>query len=77
MTCECNVCQTLRRWRTVLQIDTPEKEAVFNEIVETWENESMDADYYRAIMDGSWPSAVELLENALDKARTRAQDSQM
>jgi hypothetical protein len=37
MTCECGVCTKIKRWRAALQIDTPEKEAAFGEMIGEWE----------------------------------------
>ena len=31
-----------------------------------------DTSYYRSILDGSWPSAVEILEKALKQAKEKA-----
>ena len=67
--CQCGVCKTLRRWREVLEIDTPEKEEVFNEIVTIWETESTDAQWGREVLKGTWPNAEESLENALARVR--------
>ena len=30
-----------------------------------------DGDYYRCILDGSWPSAIEILEKALKTAKDK------
>ncbi len=69
--CQCGVCNTLRRWRAVLQIDTPEKEEVFNEIVETWETEATDAQWGKSVLNGSWPNAEEILEQSLERIRAK------
>jgi hypothetical protein len=36
----------------------------------------MDNDYKRAILDGSWPGAVEILEKALANAKAKQQPQQ-
>ena len=72
--CQCGVCKTLRRWREVLQIDTPEKEEVFDEIVTVWETEATDASWGRAILDGSWPNAEQILEQSLADIRAKKAD---
>ena len=69
--CRCDICATLFRWKSILQIDSPEKEQVFNEIVEIWETEATDAQYRKEILDGTWPNAEEILERALSKIRSR------
>ena len=73
MTCECGVCTKIKRWRAALQIDTPEKEAAFGEMMGEWEAEATDADYYQAIMKGTWPNAEELLVHALERVRANAE----
>jgi hypothetical protein len=36
----------------------------------------MDRDYYRAVLDGSWPSSVEVLERALERAKEKRGEQQ-
>jgi len=42
----------------------------------SWMNRTLNAEfdsaYYKCIMDGSWPTSVEILERALEKAKKLA-----
>lgn len=58
MSCECNVCTVLERM---------EAENVPEWVVELWINADAEANYYRSILDGSWPSAGVHLRHALSK----------
>lgn len=51
-------------YRTVVDFTT--------DLLDRWSHESEDADYKGCILDGSWPGSVEILERALDKARSRS-----
>ncbi|KKM77034.1 hypothetical protein LCGC14_1374020 [marine sediment metagenome] len=37
-------------------------------------NAELDVNYYKSILNGSWPQAIEILEEALDKAKERRQN---
>lgn len=72
--CECKVCQNGRMFRHKVE-QLPEEqrgffEVVYDELLET----QMDNDYKRAILDGSWPGSVEILEKALVKAKAKQQE---
>lgn len=67
--CNCSVHRTIRAWQKAINPQTPEAEDAFYEMLEAWEDAETDASYYRAILDGSWPSAVEQLTEALEKAK--------
>lgn len=59
MTCECQLCKDIKHLS---------ERGVSEEFMDRWLNEGMDADYNAAILDGSWPHAVERLQHALEKA---------
>lgn len=40
-------------------------------IFDLWLHTSDDLNWHQAIMDGSWPNAVTILEDALEKARNK------
>ena len=67
--CNCTLHQQIKRWKDALNPQTPEAEAAFNEMLDAWENAETDVHYYRAILDGSWPTAVEQLTAALEGAK--------
>jgi len=59
MNCNCQACQDIRHLRDC---------GVSEEFRNRWIEESMDNDFNRAILDGSWPTAVECLKAALENA---------
>lgn len=60
MTCQCQTCKDIRHLR---------EKGVSEDFMDRWINESLDASVNASILDGSWPSAVEFLEKALENAR--------
>lgn len=70
--CTCDMCVAIRRWRSVLQIDTVEKEKTFEEIIGLLEMAETDNVYVKSILDGSWPNARPILERALEKVKNSA-----
>lgn len=67
--CECKVCQNGRMFRHKLSEIPEDKRPFFEEVYEELMELQMDNDYLRCIMNGSWTGAVEILENALVKAK--------
>ena len=59
MSCECQICKDIRHLREC---------GVSDEFMERWLDDGMDSNVNEAILDGTWPSAVELLQIALEKA---------
>jgi hypothetical protein len=53
--CGCRVCTTLQKWEEALVLDTPEKMAVFTEIMNRLEAAETDATYYKMKYQGTWP----------------------
>ena len=66
----CRICRQHRRIKAVKRRGgVNEMRALIEELHnETGEAEE-DVAYHRAILDGSWPSSVEILERALERAR--------
>lgn len=59
--CDCHVCQRHRSVQAQLdQLPQPQR-AFFESLLDTLDNVEMDRDYYRAILDGSWPDADRVL----------------
>ena len=71
--CNCVVHQQIEKWEKALVIDTDEKRAAFEEMLELWENIATDRDYYEAILNGSWPSAEDQLTKALNSIKAKQQ----
>ena len=67
--CECEVCIRGRRLKSVAGKLNEDDAKWLLEMGAEFAHRSMDRDYCQAIMDGSWPSAVEILERALEQAR--------
>ena len=59
MTCECQVCKDIKHLQDC---------GVSEDFIDRWMNEGMDSNVNQAILDGSWPSAVEQLQCALENA---------
>ena len=65
----CHICKQSEMVKRI-QSKLPEREAKeFRDFVNEYVNIEMDLNYHQAIMDGSWPSAVEQLTDALEKAK--------
>lgn len=60
MKCQCQTCKDLRHLV---------KRGVSEDFINRWMNECIDASVNASILEGSWPSAVEFLEKALESAR--------
>ena len=50
-----------------------EQRGFFESLYEDLMEKEMDLDYKRAILDGSWPQSVEILEKALARAKEKQQ----
>jgi hypothetical protein len=75
MKCPCKLCliyfPAIREIRQALPSHLKGK---FDLLVNDWEGNAQDANYYRAILDGSWPTAKEHLLGALNKVKKRERD---
>lgn len=68
--CRCDLCNMGRRIRKAIKNrDHDEMAAIIDELDELWCNAEFDRDYYKAIIDGSWPQAEEILIKSLKKAK--------
>lgn len=69
--CICKICV---EWTELMfhidKIPEAQKE-FFVAFIEKISHERMDANYNQAILDGSWPSSVEILEGRLEVAKKR------
>lgn len=62
MTCKCQLCKDLKHLEDC---------GVSEDFINRWINEGQDAAVNKAILDGTWPSALEWLEGALEKAKNK------
>lgn len=60
MDCECQVCKDLKHLQDC---------GVSEDFINRWINEGQDAAVNKAILDGTWPSSVEWLQNSLEKVK--------
>ncbi len=70
MPCNCAICTRATRFAAV--IASRDVDALIAAVVELENSLGMtedDLDHKNAILDGSWPSAVEQLEAALERAK--------
>ena len=70
--CSCDFCKLYRRInRTMKNGSHQQKNALIKELSDLYWNTDEELDYEHVIADGSWPSAVEILEKRLEKAKTK------
>lgn len=60
MTCQCQTCKDLRHLI---------EKGVSEDFINRWMNEGIDASVNASILEGSWPTAIQHLEAALENAR--------
>ena len=69
--CECRLCKLSAELTEALHSDDIDfvKDAL-RKFSDLWLCADFDNNYYQAILDGSWPSAEEILTRSLEKAKT-------
>lgn len=67
MACECQLCKDLRHLEDC---------GVSEEFMDHYLDEGLTAEYNASVLDGSWPSSVELLTSALERAIKRRQENE-
>jgi len=68
MTCQCQVCKDIARWKYVIINGNEEQRLeLYEELVERVMDADGSVDYYRAIFSGKWPGGKAVLEHALKK----------
>ena len=66
-TCNCDVCQRNKTFCARLAWLPEPQRAYWDSLGEDLLHLQMDVDYYKAIMNGQWPSGKEVLLQALEK----------
>lgn len=69
--CNCKLCQRNRVFDAKIAALPEEHRGYFESLYEGLMDTEMDNDYQNAILDGSWHSAVEILEDALQRAKKK------
>lgn len=68
--CNCRLCLYSRKVRGILhRRNADEMKDTINDLMDANYNIGADLEYAEAILDGSWPSSVEQLDRALEKAK--------
>jgi hypothetical protein len=69
-TCLCDFCKLYRRIkRTINSGSHPKKNKLIRDLADLCWSTDEDLNYEHAINDGSWPTAVEVLEQRLERAK--------
>lgn len=66
--CQCDLCKSNRTIMARANGMTPEYRELVIALLDRALEAEADNDYYRTIMKGDWPQAIEILQRALDKA---------
>lgn len=70
--CQCKLCSVyLPLSEKIRSALSPKLRGSFDLIVDDWRNNAQDANYYRCILNGTWPTAEQHLLEGLRKARER------
>ncbi|CUR44371.1 hypothetical protein VCM_00169 [Pseudomonas phage VCM] len=64
--CNCQLCNDLRHLQD---------RGVSEEFLARYLDEGLEAEYNKLVLDGVWPSSVELLASALERALERRRES--
>jgi hypothetical protein len=68
--CQCSLCQESRGIREILQRRDPDEMArLIDRLCDSNHELAFDLEYHQCLLGGSWPNAVEILEEALKKAQ--------
>ena len=61
--CECELCIRTKKFIAALEKIPESERAFWTDIFDLLGNVECDRDYYKAIVEGSWPSADEVISN--------------
>jgi hypothetical protein len=70
--CQCKFCIDYKRFKQVLPLIPLEHREWFESIFDNLWNAQEELSYKKAILDGSWPDAVVILEHHLANAKAKA-----
>jgi len=62
--CDCNLCRYNRKISSILPALPAEQSELFALVLENYNDVGMDLDYSRAVVEGVWPSADEVIAHA-------------
>lgn len=61
MACDCKLCKRTGQFKTVLERAPEQDKKFWNEIYNALFHSEADRDYYKCVVDGSWPTADEVI----------------
>jgi hypothetical protein len=68
--CDCRLCTYSRKVRAIKNRRDPQEMAtIIDELMDANYSMGADLEYDEAVLNGSWPSAVDILEGALERAK--------
>jgi hypothetical protein len=68
--CQCDVCNYSRMVNEYIQkLEDPDDREFFLNMYDMLIHSEMDRDYYKAIVDGQWPNADELIQKRRNKGK--------
>lgn len=70
--CDCKVCAREREVRAQLELLPAPQRSFFEGLYDDLTHAELDRDYYHAVLDGSWPSADEVLKSMRAKLAAKA-----
>ncbi len=72
--CYCDLCHRGRSFNVHLanipETEKPYFEALYENLLEV----EFDLEYHKVVLEGDWPSAIEVLETALRRAKQKQQE---
>jgi hypothetical protein len=66
-TCNCAICQRSQQFQEALKLVPETDKQFWKDLFSLLYDVEMDRDYYRAIVDGSWPNADEVIHQRRTK----------
>jgi len=68
--CECTLCDLGRQLTSALESHNYQRCApLLKKFANLWLLCDFDRQYYKMILDGTWPQSVEILERSLERAK--------
>jgi hypothetical protein len=71
--CDCLVCSKAREFEAVAQACPVEHQGFLREVFESWMQANDDLAYAHAVIDGSWPSADEVIAHRRQARQAKQQ----
>lgn len=64
--CECELCVRTKKFRASLEKIPESERAFWTDLYDHLFHVEVDRDYYKSIVEGSWPNADEVISNYRD-----------